>query len=530
MVSACVYLTLARFNKLGIFPFMSEAINIVWLKRDLRIEDHAAFFAARKRGRVLALYIVEPDYWALPDTSSRQWQFIEQSLEPLKEDLARLGIPLLFFSGKAGDAFEKLVAPFPIKSVHSHQETGNLWTFKRDLAVGQILTIHQVPWLEHMQHGVFRKLDTRNGWAGRWDAMMGEAGSPLPARQEWPSSIVDSLTESFSLELPKPKFPASDLSQIQQGGRTEGLALLASFLSGRGEHYRKAMSSPLEGADACSRLSAHLAYGTLSMRECFHAAVDTLTSLDKENPAHKNMRQSLVSFIGRLHWHCHFIQKLETTPAIEWQELHPAYAGLRTETDEELMERWFTGQTGWPFFDACMRSLQATGWINFRMRAMITAVASYHYWLPWQHSGQKLGSLFTDYEPGIHWPQIQMQSGTTGINTVRVYNPVKQGYDQDPEGFFIKRWVPELRGLEGKALHEPWKLDTPPHDYVSIVVEHQQAAREAREKIWAVRKGRGFKQEAKGILDKHSSRKSLKQPDHRKRKKQADENQLTMDF
>lgn len=509
---------------------MHEVMNIVWLKRDLRIEDHATLFSARKRGSVIALYVIEPEYWGLPDTSARQWQFIQQSLVPLKSQMARLGIPLLFFNGNAVEAFRKLSSKLKVKSVHSHEETGNLWTFKRDIAVGNFLKSKNLPWYEHMQHGVFRRLDTRNGWASRWDAMMGEAGSPLPARQEWPVAALDHLTSDFSFDVIAPEFTASDLSKIQQGGREEGLAMLASFIGGRGENYRKAMSSPLEGEHACSRISTHLAYGTLSIRECFQAAIDTLIKLDKENPTHTKMRQSLISFIGRLHWHCHFIQKLETTPAIEWQELHPAYEGIRTDLDEELMERWFMGQTGWPFFDACMRSLQATGWINFRMRAMITAVASYHYWLPWQESGKKLGSLFTDYEPGIHWPQIQMQSGTTGINTVRVYNPVKQSYDQDPDGIFIKRWIPELRHLEGKALHEPWKLATPPKDYAPIMLDHQQAARNAREKIWAIRKNKGFRNDAKDILKKHSSRKFLKQKDHHKNKKQADPNQLAFDL
>jgi deoxyribodipyrimidine photo-lyase len=509
---------------------MREPVNIVWLKRDLRIEDHAALFCARKRGTVIALYIIEPEYWYLPDTSARQWQFIQQSLEPLNKQLGRLGIPLIFFKGDAVMAFSMLAKTLQVASVHSHQETGNLWTYNRDRAVASLLNSLELPWHEHIQHGVFRKLDTRNGWANRWDAMMGEAFAPLPARQEWPTELMGKLPPVFSTTVIEPDLQHTGLTQIQTGGREEGLALLASFLGGRGEHYRKAMSSPLEGADACSRISPHLAYGTLSMRECFHASVEMLQSLDKENPAHKKMRQSIVSFIGRLHWHCHFIQKLETTPAIEWQELHPAYEGMRREIDEELLERWFTGNTGWPFMDACMRSLQATGWINFRMRAMITAVASYHYWQPWQVSGQKLGSLFTDYEPGIHWPQIQMQSGTTGINTVRVYNPVKQGHDQDPDGIFIKRWVPELRDLEGKCLHEPWRLDRWPDGYPVIMMEHMQAAREAREKIWAVRKGKGFRNEAKDILNKHSSRKSLKQPDHRKRKKQPDPDQFSLDL
>ena len=99
---------------------------------------------------------------------------------------------------------------------------------------------------------------------------------------------------------------------------------------------------------------------------------------------------------------------------------------------------WEAGETGLPFVDACMRYLRATGWLNFRMRSMLVAVASYHLWLDWRATGPHLARQFTDYEPGIHWPQVQMQSGTTGMNTVRIYNPVKQGRDQDPAGVFTR--------------------------------------------------------------------------------------------
>ncbi len=126
------------------------------------------------------------------------------------------------------------------------------------------------------------------------------------------------------------------------------------------------------------------------------------------------LRQSLISFSGRLHWHCHFIQKLESEPAIEFREFHPALRGLRpAEADPTLLQAWTNGETGFPFLDACMRSLRATGWLNFRMRAMIMSFASYNLWLPWRETGLHLARMFTDYEPGIHWSQVQMQSGTT---------------------------------------------------------------------------------------------------------------------
>ena len=225
-------------------------------------------------------------------------------------------------------------------------------------------------------------------------------------------------------------------------------------------------------------------------------------------------RGSLISFTGRLHWHCHFMQKLEDEPRLEFENLHRAYDTLRTpaETDAARLNAWQNGETGLPFVDACMRYLAATGWLNFRMRAMLMATASYHLWLNWRAPGLHLARQFTDYEPGIHWPQTQMQSGTTGINTVRIYNPIKQGHDQDPDGSFVRCWVPELAGIEGSAIHEPWKsplagslLDK---TYPLPIVDHMEAAREARQKIYGTRKGPEFRQAAKAIQTKHGSRKS----------------------
>jgi deoxyribodipyrimidine photo-lyase len=164
-----------------------------------------------------------------------------------------------------------------------------------------------------------------------------------------------------------------------------------------------------------------------------------------------------------------------------------------------------------------MRALAATGWLNFRMRAMVMAVASYHLWLPWRASGLVLARRFVDYEPGIHWSQCQMQSGTTGINTVRIYNPIKQGLDHDPEGVFIRRWLPELAPLPAVFLHQPWLLDPEQqqqlgwrlgHDYPAPLVEPEQAARQARERIYARRQELGFSAMADAIQQRHGSRRA----------------------
>jgi deoxyribodipyrimidine photo-lyase len=221
---------------------------------------------------------------------------------------------------------------------------------------------------------------------------------------------------------------------------------------------------------------------------------------------------SLSSFAARLAWRDHFMQKLEDAPEIETRCLHSAYERLRpAEPDAARLAAWQRGETGIPFVDACMRYLAATGWLNFRMRAMLMAVASYHLWLDWRASAPHLARLFTDYEPGIHWSQAQMQSGTTGMNTVRIYNPVKQGRDQDPTGAFTRAWVPELAEVPDAHLQAPWDWEGAPRllgrAYPAPVVDVAAAAKAASAQVWGVRKGAAFRAEAERIVKKHASRK-----------------------
>lgn len=486
---------------------MSGSLNVVWFKRDLRVADHRSLALAAQCGPVLPLYVAEPGLWEQPDASARQWAFAAESLAELQRNLAALGQPLCVMVGDVVEVLRDLHERRGIASLWSHEETGNGWTYTRDRAVAEWVRQSSIPWNELRQNGVIRRLQSRDGWARSWDRFMATETTPAPSGLkpiggEWPTRIPNA--EELGL--------APDPCPLRQkGGRTAALSTLNSFLEERGRDYRFRMSSPMTAFTACSRLSPHLAWGTISMREVAQATQQRIEQLRSGNDLRpRNWQASLVSFTGRLHWHCHFTQKLEDEPRLEFENLHRAYDGIRTgPPDAKRLTAWSEGFTGYPFVDACMRALDQHGWINFRMRAMLMSFASYHLWLPWRDSGLHMAQKFVDYEPGIHWPQVQMQSGTTGINTIRVYNPVKQGLDQDLEGSFVRSWVPELAAVPNSFIHEPWRWPQASDlAYPAPIVDNATAARAAREAMHAVRKSAGHTRTADTIAERHGSRRA----------------------
>jgi deoxyribodipyrimidine photo-lyase len=406
-------------------------------------------------GPVLCLYIIEPSLWAQPDASAQHYAFIKECLRDLAGELKQRGGRLHVRTGEAVEVLNALFELAPFTSLHAHEETGNAASYTRDRAVGQWCRQHQVSWVEPAQFGVVRRLASRDQWHTHWEAHMRAPIHELPALNDSHFQTIQwtqqALPEASILGLEAWVPP-----QRQRGGRTQGLAVLQGFLNDRCRNYRGGISSPLSAPTACSRLSAHLAYGSLSMREVVQATRAQITRLSGSN---SYAAQGLTAFLSRLHWHCHFIQKLESEPELEWRNLHRGYDMLREpDWNPAHFEVLTQGRTGWPMVDACVAMLRETGWLNFRMRAMLVSVAAYPLWLHWREVGLWLARQFLDYEPGIHWSQMQMQSGTTGINTTRVYNPVKQAQDHDPQGLFVRRWLPAMRRVPDTWLFEPWRM------------------------------------------------------------------------
>ncbi|MGM0480532.1 MAG: FAD-binding domain-containing protein [Pseudomonadota bacterium] len=479
-------------------------INIVWLKRDLRLHDHAPLKAAAESSYpVLLLYVFEPEMEQDPHLSLRHFRFISESLNSLTEQLP--DIALTVQREDIVNCLARLHQQHHIAGLYSHQETGLNYTFQRDVRVNKWCREQQISWHEFPTGAVQRGLSNRKSWDKHWQQTM---------RSRADNTDLNTV-RWLANPPPGAAIPAewqqSD-QNFQRGGEQAAWAVLNDFYSGRGQYYYRQLSSPLTAERACSRLSPYLAWGNISLRQVYHTVLRSWRR--------PGWRRTLQAFSSRLHWHCHFIQKFESECRIEFDNLNSGYDNMPLTDKEQakpLLAAWKAGQTGVPMIDACMRCLWQTGYINFRMRAMLVSFLTHHLAIDWRCGVQHLARLFLDFEPGIHYAQFQMQAGVTGINTIRIYNPVKQGQDKDPEGQFIIRWCPELAQLPSAFVHQPWLLTPmeeqlydfkPGTDYPALIVDLEASARQARERLWSWRKKTEVKANKQEILKRHVASKT----------------------
>lgn len=409
--------------------------NIIYLKRDIRFLDNPLFELVQSDGLPFSiLYIFEPEIISAGWYDLRHYRFVYHSLLDLNETLSKFGHKVTLYYGSALEVFEWLSEKISVKSVYSHQEVGADVTFRRDKRLRRFFKERQIQWFEIPTDGIMRGLKKRDGWNS--------------AFEEWLNQPVSSarLDPGLAVSLPEDRFVLpSDFvetlrmypKRFQPAGESEALKVLDSFVKSRYSKYLYSISKPAESQRYSSRLSPYLAYGNISVRVVYQR----IKELDKD----QGRSRGVEAFKSRLFWRSHFIQKFESMPEYEFSTINKAFDPWPFNYDEALVQAWAEGETGVDLVDAVMKCLKETGWINFRMRAMVVSFLCHALQQPWKAGVDILARYFLDFEPGIHYPQFQMQAGVTGYNTIRIYNPDKQLMDNDPNRTFCDMWLTKQR-------------------------------------------------------------------------------------
>jgi deoxyribodipyrimidine photo-lyase len=427
---------------------------------------------------------------------------VKESLTDMNKKLSIFDTKILVVRSEIIKVLQVLQQRFKVTHIFSQQETGIDVTYERDKLFKRYCDQNLITWVESVSNGVQRGLQNRDTWNTMWENYMQESILEFKPKKKQLFNLGEIKQIGYQFLIPK--LETKKNNQFQKGGTEEGLQYLNAFFESKKNSDPANIFVPHNSNYTGGRISPYLAWGNLSTREVWNVAKKVL--------AKSNHSEAIESFMKRLKWQAHFIQKFEMEERIQYKSINAAFEHIDKPTFENLQNAWKIGKTGVPLVDAAMRCLVKTGYVNYKMRALLASFFTHYLWQPWQDASKHLSRSFLDFEPGIHFSQIQMQSCETGVNPIKLQNPIEVGKKYDPQGLFIKKWLPELSNLPVKFVHEPFKMTAVDQymenfktgvDYPYPIINIQEAENNAYEKMSAIRERFQTKIENDRIMEKH---------------------------
>jgi len=436
---------------------MGVGRGIHWFRNDLRLRDNTALNALLDRvDEWLPVFVLDPRLIGPRHGGGPRVRFLIDCVERLEETLGRRGVPLIVRCGRPEEVLPRLLGETRATLLSFNQGTSP-FARGRDRAVRLSAESHGCEVLSPLDHVVFRAEDIRkaNGEAGytvyspyrkRWWQQWSElARPPVPARRlprPIPGFRRAGVPDAASLGL-----PPEDCA-VATGGEAAGMRRLTTFLEKRAARYHIDRDRP--DLDGTSRLSPHLRFGTVSIRDCFERG-RYAAEIEPEGA------EGVEKWLDELVWREFYSAILEQHPQVLKRNFRPEYDTLEWRDDPEGFSAWCEGRTGFPIVDAGMRQLRATGWMHNRVRMIVASFLTKDLLIDWRKGERFFFDRLIDWDPASNnggW-QWAASTGTDAQPYFRIFNPTTQGKRWDPDGTYVKRWVPELRGVAKRRIHEP---------------------------------------------------------------------------